>query len=270
VQNLPTSRRTSDTSVIFIDPAAYVCVQAVNSAGASACTSRPIVMPDFRDAVDAMFFSRGQYRDRSNSIPERDVWNGFPANTSVVVRLSSTLGAEPVAAVRRLVDQINQVLPGIYQISVEEPGIPLENDVLSGRMPQGQVLVVQVPANVVVSTCNGEATVLACAPILRTTPTSSVFFSGAALLGPTIDDRVVQHEAGHVLLGLAHVFLSPQPIDDFSWWEDLVMGTTPLTVVGTKVDHFSSLEVEMLRAVYEAGLRPGSSRNDFLARGLVQ
>jgi hypothetical protein len=61
----------------------------------------------------------------------------------------------------------------------------------------------------------------------------------------------------------------PLAYGNMPWWEVPIMGP-PLNIgVGTIVARLSALEAEAIRAVYDAGLRPGSNRSDFAARGLL-
>jgi len=266
LRDLPISNRTSpDTQLVGVDLSSYVCIQAVNAVGTSSCASRPLVMPDARDVIDALFFSRGQYRDRSDRVPERSSWWGFREGSAVTIRMSSSVSADQRSAIRRLIDHTNQVLPGLYQVAIEEPEISLDNAVLSRQFVAGQIVVASFATDVVLSSCGGTTT-QACAPL-----SSAGLYAGSQMvLGHTNSSRTVQHELGHALLGLGHVFMSPPPVDSFPWWEHLVMGMLPISTLGRFADAYSSFEAELLKAVYESGLRPGDSRDAFLSRGLVR
>lgn len=265
LRDLPTSQRASDTMVI--NPSAYICVQALNEGENSGCATRAVVMPDFRDVADALFFSQGPYRDRSDSIPARAFWYGFRAGATVLVRLSSNVTPAHAAAVRRLVDHFNELMPELYQIAVQESGQSLESIVLSSQFVAGQVLIAEVSPDDIRATCGNGA--FGCAPF-RTAAANGELFGAKVLTQVANSDRIVQHELGHALFGLAHAhFIPPATIDSFDWFEYQLMGTGYFDGVGRFAERFSGIEAELFQGIREAGLLPGHSRTDFAARGMV-
>jgi hypothetical protein len=270
VTGLPVSESTSP-----VVPLLQVCVFAINgSAVSDACRQRGLGMPDLRDVVDALFFSRGPFADGAfpqlgSAIPPRTAWQaaGVPYGGTLLVRLSSSVSAQHRADVRRVVDHINELFPGLYRLSVDEPGISFDADVRSGRFLRGEVMVAEFPQSDIASICRNAAA--ACAPLVAN---SREGLSNVAL-GSANSSRIVHHELGHALLGLGHLWaeLPPIPSESFAWWERPVMGGARTSQPGVEpVRPFSNLEVEAFSAVVAAGIRPGAFRDLFVAGGLVR
>lgn len=272
VTGLPVSESTSPAI-----PLLQVCVFAINGTAVSdTCRQRALVMPDFRDAVDALFFSRGPFADGafpqlSAAIPPRTAWQaaGVPYGSTLLVRISSSVSAQHRADVRRAVEHINELFPGLYRLSVDEPGISFDADVRSGRFLRGEVMVAEFPQSEIASICR-NASAAACAPLVAN---SREGLSNVAL-GSANSSRTVHHELGHALLGLGHLWAQPppSPSENFAWWEWPVMGgaSANRTFGVDPVRAFSNLEVEAFSAVVAAGIRPGAFRDLFVAGGLVR
>ncbi len=272
LSDVPTSPRP-DLLSPQVRVGAYVCVQAVNATGTSACRSRALVIPDFQDAVDALFFGRGQYRD--DSAAPRSSWVAFRPGATVAVTVASTITGGQAVAVQGFVDHLNQVLPGLLRLSVKPLSSEFDTRALAGEYLTfpGEVLVVLYPTqsgfppqmcdNLAVSGCT-KSFALAADP---------QFLAGGTVALASRDTRVTRHELAHALLGLRHLQLAPPFLDNlagdsFDGWEVMVMlNGRP---EGQLASGFSAFEVEILQAVDTAGLRPGSTRNEFLARGLVR
>jgi hypothetical protein len=84
------------------------------------------------------------------------------------------------------------------------------------------------------------------------------------LMPPGQSAAAYAHDTAHALLGLCHI-------------DDLAIGGPgySLMAYGRSTDsteiapNLTALDIAAIRAVYEAGLGPGSTRSDFIAAGLL-
>ncbi len=262
--------------------ALHVCVAVgtIRLVGSN-CAFRVLVLPDFRDVVDALFFSRGPFSDlgagaagSTSPLPARTSWRaaGVPYGGPMRILLSTSVSAGHRADVRRAVQHISDLFPGLYRLSVDEPENSLDDLVRNRRILAGEIIVAEFSPSEITSMCGGIA--IACAPFQPANLREG--FSNIAI-GSDVLSKTVHHEMGHALLGLAHMATAlPPPIlnERFRWWELPTMhprawpqapstGTLPARA-------FAELEAEAFAAVAAAGLRPNDFRERFVAAGLVR
>lgn len=229
----------------------FVRVRGRNSAGVSAPSAEALVLTvDLRDAIEALFLGSGPLVRFGVPVCVRNGhWVAFPPGTTVRVRVSSSVPAEPQRALQIAVEQISEAtlgqVSGVFELTAEEDPRPRSNEVTVAMHPNPQS-----------EGCSGRACVFV-------TVRDSAILSARALVGPADplfpdSGGVYAHEAvGHGMLGMCHID------------EHLIGGGRHSVMAGDGPRALSGLDLSAARAVYGAGLSRGATRREFLEAGLV-
>jgi hypothetical protein len=235
-------------------PQSTISVTAKNAAGTSGPRVIEFHVPDFRYFVEALFLGSGPYGEGPHPAYERDRLNGWtPGN--VRVRAHSSL--EPRRnSLARFADQLSELTMGYLQGELVEVG-DIRDEHVPGELRAFRSSRCQPP------------TAQGCAQFVF--PRSPYYLQNPSNVYVVNESNyfALIHELGHALLGFQHVNV------DGRWYPQVFR---PFMAVGTRVqsdwvlgssDGLTALEKEAVRRVYGAGLRPGATRADFAAHGLI-
>ena len=248
----------------------YIRVKAQSAAGVGPASSElRLEMPDFRDVIEALFLSNGPYAIPAGSRSPSSSMTGWAPGSTVAVRVPDAVTGAQFDAVDRAVAQLNSAIGDINLVIVRET---LTRAEYNQRLPSGVTILVNQG-----QCLQPDGAFAACAsssplPVYQT----------SLILMPTGSEGslVWAHELGHAvgLRHLAPIFRIPnvQSIGLYSPYVPL-MGTFAADIGDALVAAprvadllFTDYELEAIRRVYQAGLRPGHTAADFAARGLIR
>jgi hypothetical protein len=239
---------STTTAVGGLAPRNYFRVQAQTAAGPSQFSAEILQeVADFRDVVDALFFSRGPLAFDGSPRPRTGGWR---LEVPIRVRISEVFDDAGVETVRGMVAQANDLMAGRVVATIVDENAPG----LSYPAPLREIWVIHDPAT---PEC-GNA--VACAR----SPTGGPVDRVTVIMKDATDLVSLAHEMGHALAGVAHLGLPALPTP-----EGVVrplMGPN----LGPRSSRFSPAESDAIRAVYGAGLVGGTEREPFVALGLVR
>ena len=244
----------------------YARVRAIRPGGASPPSNEvSVASVDLHDVIDALWFGSGPLAPQVGyTYCVSNVWLSFPAGATVRVRVSSTtvpFGAQE--AVQQAVQQASALTGAsgarpTFELTAEPDPQPAENEITVITDPD---------------------------PVLRGCPWARgctivrvrngfTIVNSRAILGPTMTDATsaYAHDGiGHGFFGYCHIDSSAIGGARYS----LMSGgpsarscDAPSNVCDATT--LTTLDSEAARAVYGAGVRPGSSRQDFIAAGLIR
>lgn len=254
---------------------AYFRFKAVNATGVSAASAeRWVEVIDIRNVIESLFFFTGPYSlpTQPRNLASRML--GWASGSTVSVRVPNEWGGEQLNAIERSVEQANASVAGTNFV-IERAS--LTESQYNQQLPLG-ITILRGPSCVQTDGSAAACSLSQGSPVFRTT---QMRFPNSASERPDI----IAHEFGHAL-GLSHTFVTARADGSFGLFQNFrlqhtVMGGTCIDVstggsvapglycTGTTPVGLSPVEVEAVRRVYEAGLRPGSTAADFLARGLL-
>lgn len=250
----------------------YVTATAMTPTASSPGTNIEFYLIDFRKVIEAIFFQAGPYSGAA--LPGQpfgvdqpyDAMRGFVPGTRIRVLLTADLESLRTAA-EHTAAQVADATGGALSAFVDPSG-----DNTFSQLPN----TVKVVSNGQV--CGGG---LACSNPF----TLPVWRSSVVLWGPDCCQgrqgvQVMAHELGHALLGLGHFggyrdlpfAYAAGPSKSLLMFPLFTMDGSPNNYTALNPQGFDSLtplEMDAVRAVYGAGLRPGATRGDFVARGLI-
>jgi hypothetical protein len=248
----------------------YIRVKAQSAAGVGPASSElRLEMPDFRDVIEALFLSNGPYAIPAGPRNPSSRMVGWAPGSTVVVRVPHDVTGAQFDAVDRTVAELNSAIGDINLVIVREALTRAEYD---QRLPSGVTILVNQG-----QCLQPDGLSAACA---SSSPLPA--YQTSRILMPTGSEapRTWAHELGHTV-GLRHV----APIFQIPNVQSLTLYGRYLPVMGTlaldtgtalvapvSVPNllFTDYELEAIRRVYPAGLRPGHTAADFAARGLIK
>ena len=224
-------------------------------------------LPDMRDMTEALFFGTGPYGSgfflagggsdfirvgpppTAHVSPGRMI--GWPSGTHVRVRAAAS--GVPLDAVHSSIDQINQIAAGAVHANLAEVSDDVDEDY---RLDEMAVVV----RSDLTGPCRTESVgVAGCASMAFRSTEYVHFFGGVLFVKPGLHGAVIAHEIWHGV-GLHHVTWQTQGIP-----RPLMNPASSPTLL-----RLSDIEADVVRRVFESGLRPGASRGEFYGRGLVK
>jgi hypothetical protein len=248
----------------------YVRVKAANAAGVSESSPELLIdMPDIGDVIEALFFGTGRYNLDGRQRSPAARMTGWADGAPVSVRVPHAVSGEQFDAVIQAVNDFNAAGLNLH---IERATLTL-NEFNQLRPPGvtfliGEGLCARTPG----APPDVDCAVRTPFPIYAT---SSIRMSNVSQPA-----RVWAHELGHAV-GLEHVWMEvrvtePSQVNLFAPHVPTMGGMGVSTNNGglygpnRNLNRFSELELEAVRRVYAAGLRPGSTLADFVARGLIR
>ena len=224
-------------------------------------------MQDYKLLVEALMLGTGPY---ATPIPPdgEDVVRGWPAGTTVRIRISNTVTAQQRRGLENVAAQLAQA-GAPFRATLE---VMNSNEAYFARN-ELQVVTLQ----------NACGTSLGCVMLADTTlrqdQASKLWGNTWIYLGPAgtggDDSNVAAHEMGHALFGLNHVWYEQVP--EFTAVPGWRFGTADFPFVTMyngvlapgQIDKLSSVEMQVVQDVFRAGISAGSRRADLRARGLI-
>ena len=247
------STETNQTTAEWTPPATgdFVAqVKAKNSAGTGpASTQMTIHVVNFRSMVESLYFGSGPYSDPANRGCPSDRMSGWPAGTDIRIVLSTDLQPAGVDGARNTAAQLADATGGVVRAHTDPP---------TQSKPVAAPGEISVSPIVTGSECSAGAS--GCTRVTRydrgVIGSADIFVNNTALGGPG------PHEIGHAAFGFCHVLNARN---------GTVTIVSHLTVMGFGGSGQKLTESDLLvvRSVYDAGLRGGASRSDFVRAGLI-
>lgn len=244
----------------------YMRVKAETAAGVGdASPDIRAEMPDMRHVTEALFFRTGPYTLPVQSRAAGRAAVGFPAGTRVLVRVpNSVVGAE-FDGIVRAVQELNAAI-GVIDLVVSR------EDWTRAQWEQ------QRPTGITIHVGEGACTQGGEDNFACWVPEAGAVRTRGQILVPTPNIRAETwaHELGHAV-GLQHLDVNLNPdalamhIQLFARYKPVMgtLGNGTFSVGSFPGLLFSELELDAVRRVYSAGLRPGNTIEEFIARGVV-
>lgn len=255
------SEEVTPTQFVLTEPGFHtITIRAKNSAGVSPpSAARSVQLIDMRDALDALFFSRGHYADRE--IPrERDRLLTWPSG-AVPIRVENAPDNER-ATIAHVGAQFAQST-GRHSFPTSATPTSPRNMVFTGA-----IRLFTVPVGDADSSCGGflEREIPACASFGSA---AGVIQWGWVIASPSVTyppAYIMAHEVAHTF-GLLHIRIPEFSGPPTGYSSDLIM-RSPLPREAPI--EFSPIEMELIRQVYSNGFGPGTPRTDLIIRGLIK
>ena len=252
---------SSDEAVATVDVTGLVTGVAAGSAtitatseGKSQAAALTVVL-NLKDVIEALFMGSGPLTpsDGFPACPWQGRWTGFPRGTHVTVRVSTTVSADKLSAIRNAVDQVEGATGGVITTSLEitqDPNpLPDPNEVTSTSHPD--------PVS------QGCPFQVGCT--IHSFLSPGVLQSSRAVQPPNQTPNAFAHDVvGHGILGMCHI-----DGNLIGGAENSLMSGGPGVFSGDIAIGLSALDIEALKAVYGSSLNPGATRSDFLQAGLI-
>jgi hypothetical protein len=267
VASLSTGSASVDLSNLPAVGNVYVSVRSRrDGASSSSATQLVFYMQDYKLLVEALMLGTGPY---ATPVPPNgdDVVRGWPAGTTVRIRISNTVTAPQRRGLENVAAQLAQAgapIRATFEVTNSNQTYFARNELQ------------------VVTLDNACGTNLGCASFadtaLRQDQSSKLWGNTWIYLGPSgtggDDANVAAHEMGHALFGLNHVWFEQVPeivaqprqfgAVDYPYIT-MYNGVMPRGAV----DRLWNLEMQVLQDVFRAGISAGSRRADLRARGLI-
>jgi hypothetical protein len=202
-----------------------------------------------RQYIEALFFGTGFLGPSDGTRGGCSVngrMRGFPRGTNVAVLVSSTVPQERLPTVRSFVGGIMDATRGAVSATFVATGTA------DPQLQSGQV------STSLVDVLPCQTTATGCAIL---TPNSGPTTFSRAFQLQRASNLTYAHELGHAILGLCHVESTRIGGGDKS-----LMGSSGLPL---DMQSLSPFDVSAIQAVYDAGLSPGATRDDFARLGLI-
>lgn len=232
----------TSASVIYPRVIAYT-----GRAGGHASSARAsLILLSFQDFVEALLLGTGPLAESPQSGcpagPGRMA--GWPTGTQVTVTMAASLNAEQqkrlTVAVGQAADATAGAIGARTRGSSDPHPLPGLSEIVAHQIDPGAPF----PCSASAQGC-----------------TVPQFVSPGRLSQAVISMRgssnLLGHETGHALYGLCHLAASAGFVSAMGGFDDAGKG-------------LSEADIAALRAVYQAGLRGGSVRGDFVATGLIR
>ena len=166
------------------------------------------------------------------------------------MRAENALSEAQFSYLVRILAHVSEITGGAVRAQVVERAAALPGTFVAGEIH------VMVRDDLTEPCHDSDGALLGCAPQLFLT--GGQLIASMVFVRPNSSPDTVSHEIGHALLGLHHVTRVLAPVRP-------VMSLS----AAASENGFSAMEVASIRAAYSAGLRFGSTRADFQARGLI-
>ena len=225
-----------------------------------------VYLQDYKYLVEALMLQTGPYYPVAAPF---DGVRGWPAGTTVRIRLSNTISPEQRRGIDGVVAQLAQS-GAPYRATVEV-------------MNSNRASVVRNEIQVVTAQ-NACETGLGCTGFadtsMRQRQDAQIFGSAYIYLGSASERGnaadVAAHEMGHALVGLWHVHYqkvpeAPQFPSQFGTlaFPHLIMYSQMESVFRSPLDRLSDLEMQVAQDAFRSGISAGSRRADLKARDLI-
>lgn len=240
----------------------FVRVRARNSAGAGPpSVELKVVTVDLREVIEALFLGSGPLLRSDVGCVRQGYWLGFPAGTTIRIRVSSTtVRPDAQEALRRAGDQVAVATLGqvsaIYELTAEDDPRPIENEVTVATHPDPRSQGCQYDRGCTIMRVLGPHVI-----------------SARALLGgppynTTHTDSWPHDAVGHGILAMCHL-----DEDKIGGGRSIMSAANTQSACGQGFScseyPLTSLDLQAARAVYGSGLSRGSSWLSFANAGLV-
>ena len=252
----------------------YVRVKAQNEAGIGPASPEvQFGMPDYRNVIEALFLSTGPHASPPSPRNASRQMNGWPFGSTVVVRVPDEVVVAQFDAVAHTVAAMNSAIGGINLVIVRER-LTLAD--WTQRRPAG--ITITAGQGACQQSDGAPAACVQGRPQFAGYQSISVRMTSAAE-----SPRTFPHELGHAV-GLEHVWTDIKipnlaSLSALTPSVPIMGGLSGVTqdsaglgayAPGGAPTLFSDYELEAVRRVYQAGLRPGSTAAEFAARGLIK
>lgn len=236
----------------------YARVKASNAVGVSGPSGEVnFFVADFQDYIEAIFLDSGPVRAIRGSgdaciLPGGGRLIGFPRGSTVRARIWTAISGGNRAAIEDTLGQVSDATGGAINTAVESTDesnpSPRDNEIVFGSIE------------------NDPRCPLGCARPSYISP--GVLRWVRALFTRAIIDSgntaPFAHETAHAALGMCHV-----NSDGIGGDQNSIMATRPGGTRGLP-SRLTPWDVEVTKAVYNAGLNPGTTRDAFSRAGLVK
>lgn len=212
---------------------------------------------DTAETIEALFMGSGQLMpsDGFAACPYRGFWSGFPRETIVTVRISTTVSDTVKTAIQMALKHVPEATNGAIVTRFETADDP-------NPMPE---------RNQVTLTFHPDPTGQGCpydrgCTMHRFVPGKpGVLVSSRAVQPPGMPTNAYVHDVvGHGILGLCHIDGTLIGGPEYS-----LMSGGPGVFSGQIGIRPTPLDIEAARLVYQSPLSPGATRRDFIRHGLI-
>jgi hypothetical protein len=229
--------------------------QPTPATGAAPSVAPPAARADLKSVIEALFLGSGPLTpsDGNAACPFPGHWSGFQRGSGVRIRVSRSVSADKLAAIRDAAGQVATATRGAITATVDVVDDP------DLRPAAGEVTSESDPDPV----AQGCPSAVGC--IMHTFVAPGVFGAGRAVQPPGQTPNAFAHDVvGHGVMGMCHV-------------DGHLLGGAGLSLMSGGPGVFSDqiaprltgLDVEAAQAVYASPLDPGATRADFVRAGLI-
>jgi hypothetical protein len=210
--------------------------------------------PDPRDVIVGLFLGQGPLRTSSGNVGcyRPGTMSGWRRGTNLRIIASTGLNSTQMRGVEEAARQMEAATDGQITATIlrtdESNPLPSFND----------ITVAALSDETVNTLCRAIAG--GCAIADR----AGEFGTMRVVVRQNANDQTTAHEIGHAALGLCHMQAMPP---DFG--VNPLMSVAPDGNYHGRLGRLTEVELEAVKAVYAAGLRPGAVLSDFRRAGLV-
>ena len=226
-----------------------------NAAGAGPPSGElQVDSPDPRDVIVGLFLGQGPLRTSSGNVGcfRPGTMSGWRRGTNLRIIASTGLNSTQMRGVEEAARQMEAATDGQLTATIlrteESNPLPSFND----------ITVAALSDETVNTLCRAVAG--GCAIADR----AGEFGTMRVVVRQGANDVTTAHEIGHAALGLCHMQAMPP---DFG--VNPIMSVAPDGNYHGRFGRLTEVELEAVKAVYAAGLRPGAALSDFRRAGLV-
>jgi hypothetical protein len=229
-------------------------VRPMNAAGTGPPSNTiQIDSPDPRDVIAGLFLSAGPLRTASGNVGCRaGIMAGWSPGSHVQILVSTKITGTNLSAVRDTAAQVEDVTQGAVTAFLQ----PVDGVLPPAR--DGQISLDVVDDARVDQICGKNFG--GCAQSLGVPIRSANVY-----VRPNHSTTLLAHELGHAALGLCHMQAKPP---DFGI--NPIMSVAPDGQYWGNSSRLTEVEMEAVKAVYAAGMRPGSTLGQFVNAGLAR
>jgi hypothetical protein len=229
----------------------YARIISRSDTGSASSEYLPVVLPDFHDVAEALVLGTGRHEFSGNPGCSTEYLNGWPAGSTIEIIAAASLSDAERRASADAAEAFRRETGGAFHISVRS------SQELEPTPQTGKIVVKRVDAQNFTTRCPTASS--GCAPMGLNTQ-GLIRWAEVLLLGSITGDQVggVYHELGHALAGLCHIGQGDNP--------PVAQNMSAMT--GAR--EFTEVDLGVVRAVYGAGLRPGATRSQLAAAGVIR